>query len=81
MVPFEKKIVHPKYGTEGNKHDIGLIKLKKPVELGPKVGLISFPYPKSADDKPVTAIGWGRIVSTAMVEFSKYINILKYKNL
>ena len=59
----EKIFPYPDYQPPEILHDIALIKLKKPVELSPTVQLIDFPYTKYADEKNVTALGWGQTVS------------------
>jgi len=56
------KIVHPKYNFYSFEYDLALVKLSKPVELGPNVHPICLP---GNDDLMVgenaTVTGWGRL--------------------
>lgn len=68
----EKIFPYPDYQPPEILHDIALIKLKKPVELSPTVQLIDFPYTKYADEKNVTALGWGQTVSRSKKKKNKF---------
>ena len=59
----EKNFPHPGYQLPSTNNDIALMKLKKPVPLSSEVEVIEFPYMKNADNRNVTALGWGRLVS------------------
>jgi len=61
-IESEKIIVHPDY-LKGEKADLGLIKLKKPVPDAPSIGVADPDIDKSVDipGARVTVTGWGAI--------------------
>ncbi|EEB20304.1 chymotrypsin, putative [Pediculus humanus corporis] len=72
----EKNFPHPDYQLPSTNNDIALMKLKNPVPLSSEVEVIEFPYMKNADNRNVTALGWGRLganapISTVLMHLKK----------
>lgn len=55
----EKLIEHPVYIPATITNDIGLIKLKEPIEFGNKVKAINLPKENTTGDIELTLSGWG----------------------
>ncbi|XP_044266717.1 brachyurin-like [Tribolium madens] len=53
--------LHPSYNPENLENDIGLIKLRLPIEFNQYISAITLPSSFTPDYISVTAVGWGQV--------------------